>query len=463
MVFIPHSKNYCSSRRGRRSDEATPTEATFGRTRGTASDQKYVGFGTHLGMQMEEGQWGELVSMTPGVPSQPLFKEESVFGRSNTEMKIHVQVISARHFHIYRVQTNAGINYILRDTSTNGTFVNGEPVDLQSHQCVIKIYDQISMLDPRRTNEAVQFMFLPYNEAQEEEQDGGPQGDFVFGELCGTGSFAVVRKVTHKENGQVFAMKIVNLQKCHEVQTRPSQLDDEINILKDLHHENIVRLYNTFTTKRFKYIQLELVEGGEMFDHIVAERSFSEEKCRVIMAQLFSALEYLHSHNIIHRDLKPENILCTKGKNGILIKISDFGLSRTLHEQSLARTMCGTPLYVAPEILTSRPYNGSKVDVWSAGVLLYVMACGFPPFDDDGHSTRQLFDNILAGNYTFRSPYWDTKSSELKDLIRHMMTVSVDERFSIEECMAHPFMKHPAQDAADFYDDAQFARSNTMF
>jgi len=131
------------------------------------------------------------------------------------------------------------------------------------------------------------------------------------------------------------------------------------------------------------------------------------------MNQIFKALLYLHKNNIVHRDLNPENILC----EGDQIKIGDFGLSRFIDEGTLLKTMCGTPLYVPPEILTAKPYSGDKIDVWSSGVILYVMVCGYPPFDEGTESgNRVLFNNISNGRFEFKEKYWGSKSDEVKDL-----------------------------------------------
>ncbi|EKE40169.1 hypothetical protein ENUP19_0006G0010 [Entamoeba nuttalli] len=389
--------------------------------------------------------WGRLVCFTPGLPSLEIYDETIVLGRNNHKTKIHEACISGNHCSIKKIVTDgAPIQYLLTDTSTNGTYVNGEKVG-RGKTVTIRSYDEITLLDKKVAKCAI-YMFESYLEKNEELVDGGPQDKYEFLDLCGVGNFAVVRKVKEIQTGEVYAMKMIDLQKAQGVSKRENAILDECEILKRLDHPNIIKLKEVYQTTKYLYMVIELVTGGELFDQIVAETHFTEAKCRIIIRQIFSALEYLHSQNIIHRDLKPENILCVKSGTDE-IKITDFGLSRIINPETLAKTMCGTPLYVSPEILSGKPYNGSKVDVWSTGVVLYVMACGFPPFvEGENDGNRMLFDNILAGKFEFRSPFWDNKSLELKDLIKHMLVVDPEERYSIEDCVNHPFMKMKISD-----------------
>ena len=384
-------------------------------------------------------QWAKLQCLTEGFPSVHIRKESETFGRNHPSMKIKFAVVSGSHFRIDRIKEPGRTYYTITDVSTNGTYVNNEPLG-RNKRIEIKLYDEISILR-KGVEENINYIFIPYEDLQEEKINGGPQSEYDFMDLCGSGNFAVVRKVREKKTDKIYAMKIIDKEKAEGISARPSAIKDECNILIDLNHENIVSLHELYETPKYIYMVLELMTGGELFDQIVEESHLTEERCQNIMKQLFSALEYLHSKSIIHRDLKPENILC-ESKESDVVKITDFGLSRIISKESLAKTMCGTPLYVAPEILTGKEYNASKIDVWSCGVILYVMACGFPPFsgsDDDGN--RKLFDNIQHANYEFRSPYWDDKSDELKDLISKMLVVDIDRRYSIEECMNHPFMR----------------------
>lgn len=382
--------------------------------------------------------WGKLQSLTQGFPSLELYENEEVFGRNNSRMKISFPVVSGNHFIIKRMKTHGDYCYLISDTSTNGTYLNHEGIG-RGKTNEIKNYDEISVLK-KGIKENINYIFIVYKNVEEEMMNGGPQELYELSDLCGVGNFAIVRKVKEISTGEYFAMKIIDLEKAKDISSRPNAILDECKILQNLDHQNIIKLKEIFQTKKYLYMIIELIEGGELFDQIIAETFFTEEKCRTIMKQMFSALEYLHSQNIIHRDLKPENILCSKD-NKENIKITDFGLSRIINPETLAKTMCGTPLYVAPEILSGTPYNGTKVDVWSCGVILYVLACGFPPFHaGDGEGNRVLFDNICSANYEFRSPYWDKKSKELMDLIKHMLIVDVDKRYSIEQCINHPFM-----------------------
>jgi len=177
------------------------------------------------------------------------------------------------------------------------------------------------------------------------------------------------------------------------------------------------------------------MEGGELYEEIVKRKSFSEKDASRIMEQLFSALNYLHKNNIVHRDLKLENLLLTR-KNDLEIKLADFGLSKVYNGQAMF-TACGTPYYVAPEILTGDGYN-SKIDTWAAGVLLYVLLSGRLPFS--GETDVDLFKAIMDADLIWKKPQFDTVSDDAKDLIQKLITKDIDSRLTAEEALQHPFI-----------------------
>ncbi|CAG8709671.1 5087_t:CDS:2 [Dentiscutata erythropus] len=187
---------------------------------------------------------------------------------------------------------------------------------------------------------------------------------------------------------------------------------------------------------------MEYVKDGEFFDFLSQKKKLSEYETRIVFKQLFDAIKYLHGHRIAHRDLKPENILMSSAAN-LEVKISDFGLSKLLGpEHSLMKTLCGTRLYVAPEVIARTPNRsyGRSVDMWSLGVILYVCLCGNLPFADElGPPT--LLDQIRLGRYKFHSPAWDNISNNAKDLIKGLLTVNVNNRLTVSQALAHPFMQ----------------------
>lgn len=192
------------------------------------------------------------------------------------------------------------------------------------------------------------------------------------------------------------------------------------------------------------YIVLELVTGGELFDRIVSKGSYSEKEASELMKQVLDALSYLHAKGIVHRDLKPENLLYASPAPDAPIKLADFGLAKIVSsggQSSVMHTTCGTPGYVAPEVLKNDGYD-TQVDAWSMGVILYILLCGFPPFHDDNQAL--LFEQIKNGKYDFPDPWWSNISDQAKDLVKKMMTVDPKARYSIDDCLKHPWISGDA-------------------
>jgi calcium/calmodulin-dependent protein kinase I len=181
---------------------------------------------------------------------------------------------------------------------------------------------------------------------------------------------------------------------------------------------------------------MELVTGGELFDRIVEKGSYTEKDAADLIKQVLSAVAYMHSEGVVHRDLKPENLLYHSTDEDSKIMISDFGLSK-MEDSGIMATACGTPGYVAPEVLAQKPY-GKSVDVWSIGVISYILLCGYPPFYDENDAN--LFAQILKGEFEFDSPYWDDISEDAKEFIRQLMCVDVDKRLSCEEALQHAWI-----------------------
>jgi len=178
------------------------------------------------------------------------------------------------------------------------------------------------------------------------------------------------------------------------------------------------------------------VTGGELFDRIVEKGSYSEKDAADLIRQVLSAVAYMHEEGVVHRDLKPENLLYYSPEADSKIMISDFGLSK-MEDSGVMATACGTPGYVAPEVLAQKPY-GKAVDVWSIGVISYILLCGYPPFYDENDAN--LFAQILKGEFEFDSPYWDDISEEAKDFIRNLMCVNVEQRLTCSCALEHPWI-----------------------
>lgn len=182
------------------------------------------------------------------------------------------------------------------------------------------------------------------------------------------------------------------------------------------------------------------VEGGELFDKIVSKTFYSELEARDVVFTLLSAIDYCHSRDIVHRDLKPENLLLASSDDDSAIKLADFGFAAKAVGNSL-RTQCGTPGYVAPEILKDCPH-GKPVDMWSIGVICYILLGGYPPFHDENQ--KNLFRLIKAAKYEFHPEYWGNVSDDAKDLIRNMLLLNVEERYTAKQALAHPWVQASA-------------------
>ena len=241
------------------------------------------------------------------------------------------------------------------------------------------------------------------------------------------------KKVVLKAGAEV-AIKIIDKAKVEDMQ----DIQREIEIMNMVDHPNVINLFEIFDEPKKMNLVLELVTGGELFDRIVAKGNYSEKDAATCMSQLCQALDYLHTKKIVHRDLKPENLLYASPADDANLKVADFGLARMLTAGDMMKTACGTPGYVAPEILKNKGYDSGAVDMWSAGVILYILLCGFPPFYEE--ELPALFDQILHARYDFPSPWWDNISADGKDLVKKLLELDVKKRLTAAQVLAHPWM-----------------------
>ncbi|KYR01465.1 protein kinase 1 [Tieghemostelium lacteum] len=398
-----------------------------------------------------DAPWGRLISLNPIYPSIEIRKDAVTFGRTVDvcDVTYKAPTVSGRHCKIYRDPTVKLSNIVfVDDTSTNGTFVNGELIGKGS-KILIQNGFEISVI-PKQGSEKISYIFYDCFEEKKEVDQGGPQSNYDLREVLGTGNFATVRLAVQKSSGEKYAVKIIDKKKMSMTSKRKDSLMDEVNVLSKVKHTNIISIVDKFETQKNLYLVLELVTGGELFDKIVENTKFSENICRFILKQLCDAVAYLHSKDIAHRDLKPENILLAS-PDSFVIKISDFGLSRALDEGMYMQTMCGTPQYVAPEVLQTKSGYSKAVDLWSVGVIMYILLCGFPPFGDP--NDKNFFNKIKMGGFSFPSPYWDPISDEAKDLIKNLIKVNPIERFTIEQTLSHPWFSNHVNDLKPFYSE----------
>jgi len=259
--------------------------------------------------------------------------------------------------------------------------------------------------------------------------------------VLGRGHFAVVRRAVDKKTGEMVAVKHID----KSMVERDETLEREIQILSVTDHPRIVKLRGIFDSPDTMYIVMDLMEGGELYDEIIRRETFTEKEASYVLQQLLEALDYLHDKGFVHRDLKLENLLlCSKGS--LDIKVADFGLSRHINPDSKAQTACGTPFYVAPDILLADNNfgYGPAVDMWAVGVILYILLSGRLPFSggDQDDNDEALFTNILEAKLVWKKPQFDVVSDVAKDLISHLIVADPNLRFSAKQALEHPFIKN---------------------
>ncbi|KAK5709372.1 serine/threonine protein kinase [Elasticomyces elasticus] len=377
-----------------------------------------------------------------GIPA-----EGYILGRHpECDVQIQVPTVSNRHCLLFHENKFGDSIAVLEDLSGNGTYVNDAIVGRNKRR-ELNDGDEISVLDQAR------FIF---RYPRSRETNGFLQQYRIEGQL-GKGHFATVYLATRKTDGLSFAVKKFEKRSGPGERSKVEGLQQEIAVLMSVSHPNVLCLKDTFDEVDGVYLVLELAPEGELFNWIVMKQKLTEAETRKVFIQLFQGVKYLHERNIVHRDIKPENILLLDKE--LSVKIADFGLAKIIGEESFTTTLCGTPSYVAPEILEqgNRRRYTRAVDVWSLGVVLYICLCGFPPFSDELYSPENpytLSQQIKMGRFDYPSPYWDSVEDPALELIDRMLTVDCEKRITIDECLEHPWItgNFPTMKATDSTD-----------
>ncbi|CAD8163893.1 unnamed protein product [Paramecium octaurelia] len=256
-------------------------------------------------------------------------------------------------------------------------------------------------------------------------------GNYTLGNTIGEGTFGKVKIGTHLQTGEKVAVKILEKAKFQD-DSDVYRIAKEIEILKKLRHPHIIQIYEIIDTDKEIYLIMEYASGGELFEYITKNQRIQEKKACKFLLEILSGVEYIHRIGIVHRDLKPENLLFDQNQN---IKIVDFGLSNTYKPNELLKTACGSPCYAAPEMIQGLKYSGYLIDIWSCGIVLYAMLCGYLPFEDQ--NTNQLYKKIIACELTF--PKW--LSTDAKDLLKSILNTNPKQRFTIPQIKGHKWAK----------------------
>jgi calcium-dependent protein kinase len=267
---------------------------------------------------------------------------------------------------------------------------------------------------------------------------GTPLDNYISDKKLGEGSYGAVFRVKHKDIGVYRAMKKI-FASSNKDPNKEQEILNEIEMLKSLDHPNIVKVFEFYNTKEGYYIITEYCRGGELFDKILENAPFDEAAAAYILYQILSAVFYCHNLNIIHRDMKPENILIEseEKESGYLnIKVIDFGTAKIFDKNKSEKKVIGSAYYIAPEVLLSK-YN-EKCDIWSCGVILYILLSGKPPF---GGEDDEILEKIKKGKYDLKGDPWQRVSSEAKDLIKHMLDMNMLSRISAQKALGHKWFK----------------------
>lgn len=254
-------------------------------------------------------------------------------------------------------------------------------------------------------------------------------GPYRLDKTLGKGQTGLVKLAIHCITGKKVAIKIINRNKLSESVLQ--KVEREIAIMKLIEHPHVLGLYDVYENKKFLYLMLEHVSGGELFDYLVSKGRLSIKEARKFFKQIISALDFCHNHSICHRDLKPENLLLDDRGN---IKVADFGMASLQLENSLLETSCGSPHYASPEVVRGEKYDGRRADVWSCGVILYALLVGALPFDDD--NLRHLLEKVKRGAFTI-PPF---VPAECQSLLRSMIEVDAEKRITLAEVLRHPWV-----------------------
>ncbi len=380
--------------------------------------------------------------------------------------------MSGVHAKIYKDDKHSVV--WITDSSSCGTFVNGTKLDKGSKKR-IKSGDIITLVvakveDDKKVGHEFIFREIQNdgnnNSSKNDKNNGmkemnGENKMDIFQKyemlgVLGSGSYATVRKGINRFTGEEVAIKVIERKLFRFDQSKWEAQVKEIEIMKQLDHPSVVKLFDFYNTENILYIVVEFISGGELFDKIVQNGKYPEQKARVLVKNILEAVQYLHNKSIVHRDLKPENILLQNKHSDTDIKIVDFGVAREI--DTGCKTVIGSLSYIAPEVLQRKDTvkgtgsYGESADMWSVGVITYVVLVGGLPFkDDQGMDMYKRVNQLLK----FQEPYWKNMSSNAKDFITHLFQVDPKKRYTVYDCLKHPWI-------AELYDSSS-SKKNESF
>ncbi|KAJ5073050.1 checkpoint kinase [Anaeramoeba ignava] len=387
--------------------------------------------------------WGKLHSLNPKFPDFELNTIELItIGRDEKcNYRIDDKRISNYHCQIYRTidefSTTKPFIIKLKDLSANGTYVNGSLVG-KGKKVLLLHGDDISFVytrEPKSPPPVANFIFKDYSIVPEDREGKSKIHEFYeFQRVLGVGKFATVKLGIDKKTGEKYAIKMI----------------DKTKYIPNIRHPSVVIAKDIFDSPNFLYLVLELCVGGDLFDRISAKERYNEEESRIVFEKIISAIKYLHRKGIVHRDLKPENILLISKDSDTDIKIVDFGLSRIITQKDKFNSFTGTLPYLSPEVIERKEY-GKECDIWSSGVILYILLCGYMPFASDFRFA--LARQITRCELDFPNEIFEGVSVAAKNLIRRCLVIDPKKRITPDQILEHPWMKGKPEEIKSEYQD----------
>ena len=360
------------------------------------------------------------MSAAEALKSKWMTMPEEELGQS---AKVHL-ADTVQHLKSFVARNKLRSAMIATTYATTAKFWKSDAVSFMSHKTTASGFSSIKTLTKGKVGQSFEDLYQLDAKIRQGRISQVWKGKIKQGEISQNG-----------KDGEAVAIKVIRMEKCNLQEE--ARIMNEVAILQSLNHPNVLRLHDFFEESPSFFLVMELMEGGDVFERIVQKTQYTEIDARDMARSLLAGVGYMHSRSVAHRDLKPQNLLLTTTKNDSMIKVADFAFARRVHTPKGLFTRCGTPTYVAPEILKNHPHDEIS-DMWSVGIIIYVALVGYPPFIEEDQSV--LFRKIRLGDYCFFDDDWVGISTESRDLISKLLIVDPDQRLSASQSLNHKWI-----------------------